>query len=299
MRFRTLALGLSPVLIAGIPIVAHAATIPFFGPIIPSSAATCAGNFGLLLTVVNNIISLLITLGIVFVAPLSIGYAGFLMVVNPTSIGDIQKAKGIILNTIVGIVIALAAWLIVGAVMNVLYKGSLPSWDSIIRGDAGNFCIQLEGSLSQAQTAPTQRNGSGAPDGAFSYQSGIQAQYNDASPALQSLLSCMANIVPGDVGNISSISDHYITDATYTFDQCASGSASCSHTAHSCHYGGRTCVGKSYAVDFGDEQHSDVLKAAATQCSNGAARFNFEGNHLHVSIGASSGCGCDTGLSSS
>nr|AEQ20529.1 hypothetical protein [uncultured bacterium CSLC2] len=135
------------------PFAAHAG-IPFFGPIIPASYALCAAGWGLLILVVNNIISLLLTLAIVFVAPLSIAYAGFLFVVNPVNSGGISQAKEILKNTVVGIVIALAAWLIVDAIMVALTTGPkgpsfAQNWKSLISG-GGDMCITLATGLNQA-----------------------------------------------------------------------------------------------------------------------------------------------------
>ena len=108
-----------------------------FGPIIPNEQITvngvltnqnvCAAGWGLLITVINNIISLLITLAIVFVAPLMIAWAGFLFVVNPVNASGKEQAKKILWNTIIGIVIALAGYMIVAALMAVLYTGSAGS----------------------------------------------------------------------------------------------------------------------------------------------------------------------------
>jgi hypothetical protein len=268
------------------------AQIPFFGPIIPPDGQTCAAGWGLVLVVINNIIKVLLTIAIVFVAPLSIAYAGFLFVVNPTSAGDISKAKSVITNTVVGIVIALASWLIVDAVMVTLYKptaqGWSQSWWQLVSSGGAARCIPLAASQRPAQPASTTPIvPSEGSDGAFTYQAGIRAQAGHASPALNSLLNCMAGYVPANVGEISSISDSYIVNGTKTFAQCAAGQ--CQHGANSCHYGGRTCVGSSYAVDFGDEQNNTTLQDAAKAC--GAGYIGFEGDHLHVS--AQSSCGCN------
>ena len=301
MRFRTLALATLPFLVAVIPLAAHAASIPFFGPIIPSEAfssigntATCPLSWGGLSIVINNIVSFLVTMAIMFVAPLSIGYAGFLMVVNPTSMGNIQKGKSIIINTIAGIVVALSAWLIVGAVMGVLYNGRAGAWDNIIKGGNIDPCLNVAATLSSSPSnagiQTKQATSTTPPDGRFTYQAGIEAQLGTASSALTGLLTCMANKVPGDVGEISSISDSVIVGGIKTFQQCAAGGkdVGCSHTNNSCHYGGVSCVGESYAVDFGDEQHTTILTQAAQDC--GATYTGFEGDHLHVGIGASCGC---------
>ena len=64
-------------LVAGslaLPLAAQAGGIPFFGPIVPDAINRCAAGWGMLITVINNIISFLITLAIVFVAPLMIAW---------------------------------------------------------------------------------------------------------------------------------------------------------------------------------------------------------------------------------
>lgn len=283
------------------PLAAQAG-IPFFGPIIPQAdnQAVCPASWGMVLTVINNIISFALTIAIVFVAPLMIGYAGFLMVVNPTSAGDVQKAKTILWNTVIGIVIALAGWMIVAAIMAVLYNPSARSgetrlevWSNLIGSRGVEPCLPQQGALpgeglAPAVTAPGLEVAPGAVTGRFTYDPGIEAQVATASGALQSLLSCMVTRVPAGVGRISSISDSQITSGQNTFEQCAAGR--CQHAANSCHYGGRSesCAGSSYAVDFGDQQNTPVLSAAATAC--GANYVGNEGDHLHVSVGRSCGC---------
>ena len=136
-----------------LPVAAHAGGIPFFGPIIPSAYQACPASWGLLVTVINNIISFLITLAIVFVAPLMIAYSGFLFVVNPMNAGGKEKAKSILTNTVVGIVIALSGWLIVDAIMAVLYNPGAAggTWSSLITSGGIDPCIPLAGNLVQVQ----------------------------------------------------------------------------------------------------------------------------------------------------
>jgi len=132
------------VVLFSLPFVAHAG-IPFFGPIIPAQFATCPAGWGMLITVVNNIIQLLLTLAIVFVAPLMIAWAGFLFVVNPVNASGKEQAKKILTNTVVGIVIALAGWLIVDAIMVVLYNGSFGTWSQLVTSGGGQACLQQQG----------------------------------------------------------------------------------------------------------------------------------------------------------
>lgn len=154
-------------LVAGslaLPLVAQAGGIPFFGPIIPQAEdqAVCAAGWGMLITVFNNIISLLITLAIVFVAPLMIAYSGFLFVVNPVNASGKEQAKKILINTIIGIVIALAGWMIVAALMAALYNANTKdssgsawgTWSQLITSGGAPICIPLAGSLKSVITPP-------------------------------------------------------------------------------------------------------------------------------------------------
>ncbi len=157
-------------LVAGslaLPLAAQAGGIPFFGPIIPNEQITvngvltnqnvCAAGWGLLITVINNVISLLITLAIVFVAPLMIAWSGFLLVVSQGDSGKRTEARKILTNTVVGIVIALAGWLIVDAIMVALYNpdtpiagGKLGVWSQLVTSGGAPLCIPLAASLKPA-----------------------------------------------------------------------------------------------------------------------------------------------------
>ncbi|OGG49090.1 hypothetical protein A3G63_03030 [Candidatus Kaiserbacteria bacterium RIFCSPLOWO2_12_FULL_52_8] len=136
---------------AVVPSVTHAA-IPFFGPIIPEAQALCPGSWALVITVLNNIIAFAITAVIIFVAPLMLAYAGFLYVANPVSPGGISKAKDVLFNTIGGTIVALAAWLIIAAIMAVLYDPSAvgKTWQSLVTARSNDaLCIDIAGSLNQ------------------------------------------------------------------------------------------------------------------------------------------------------
>jgi hypothetical protein len=139
------------------------AGIPYFGTIIPGgAAATCPAGWGMIIVVINNIMSWLITIVIVFIAPIMIAYAGFLFVVNPVNSGGISKAKGVLLNTVVGLVVALIGYLVVDAVMGSFYNGD---WKSIIRWN-GSQCLNQSGSqpgagLNQAASPGVTAGGGG------------------------------------------------------------------------------------------------------------------------------------------
>ncbi len=141
----------------------------------------------MLIIVINNIILLLLTIAIVFVAPLMIAYSGFLFVVNPVNSEGISKAKGILRNTVVGIVVALAGWLIVDALMAVLYNpgatysgGTLGKWSDIITSGGAAQCLDQKGALPGA--VPTSAPG-GVTTGAGAVTGGANAQCSSSNTA--------------------------------------------------------------------------------------------------------------------
>lgn len=140
------------ILLAGsafiLPHVVHAA-IPFYGPLIPKGLSVCPSNWAGLITVANNIISFLITITITFVAPLAFAYGGFLYLTSGSNPGNRSQANSLMLNTVVGICIALAGWLIVDALLAVLYNPAAvgASWYSLVTAN-GSTCINVAGSLS-------------------------------------------------------------------------------------------------------------------------------------------------------
>ncbi|MHB1163147.1 MAG: hypothetical protein ACYCZZ_01275 [Minisyncoccota bacterium] len=167
------------------PHVAQAGGVPFFGPIIPAAYNVCPASWGLLVDVINNIISLLITLAIVFVAPLMIAYSGFLLVVNQGDAGTISKAKSTLTNTIVGIVIALAAWMIVDAVMAVLYNPSAAggTWSSLISSGGINACLPQAGALPGAGFNQAPVTGISASGGSVTPVGKVLPQCSSGNPA--------------------------------------------------------------------------------------------------------------------
>ncbi|HVB20019.1 MAG TPA: pilin [Candidatus Paceibacterota bacterium] len=197
-----------------LPLAAHAG-VPFFGPIIPqpNNQAVCPASWAMLITVINNLISLLITLTIVLVAPLMIAWSGFLFVVNPVHAAGREQAKKILTNTIVGIVIALASWMIVDAVMAVLYNQNTPNgsgggvigiWSDLITSGTGPTCLSQEGALpgaalSQAPVASVTTTGgtlstsiSTVPGDACNPAT-IMAAVPSANTTQANLLACIAH----------------------------------------------------------------------------------------------------------
>jgi hypothetical protein len=191
--------------------IAHAG-IQFFGPIIPVAYNVCPASWGMLIDVINNIIQLAIIIVIVFIAPIMIAYAGFLYVVNPVNPSGIKKAKDLLINTVVGIVIALAGWMIVDAIMLALYNpetrlegGKLGAWADLIGSRGMPPCIELKGSTKQTTSGvpitgisatgklnlpPT--DGSGAACNPAAVQAAAAAGGYNITPVQANTLACIA-----------------------------------------------------------------------------------------------------------
>jgi len=129
-----------------------------------------------------------------------------------------------------------------------------------------------------------------APSGSSSWIIGgpmRTSQFGDAYSVLVSLINCMYGRNSTFV--ITAISSSYICD-NLTCNPLVSG---CGHTAiPSCHFGGASCTGQSYAVDFSatTSLQCAVIRDAAKYC-NQNAWVNWETNHVHVSLNNQT-CGC-------
>ena len=145
-----------------LPHLVHA-SIPFLPPdqtIIPTADNQCAAGWGMVIVVINNIIEFAITMMLIFVMPILIAYSGFLFVVNPVNSGGIAQAKSILTNSIVGLVVVLAAWLIVDAVMAALYNPNATSvtknWVDLVTLGGAPQCIKSVGDLNALNQANLQ-----------------------------------------------------------------------------------------------------------------------------------------------
>lgn len=104
--------------------------IIILSPVVVSSAGLvpCGGNgetqcgYRDLIVMANKIINFLIEASVV-IALLLFTYAGFLLAFSGGDTGAMSKAKAIFWNVVKGLVIALAAWLIIDTILSVLLKG--------------------------------------------------------------------------------------------------------------------------------------------------------------------------------
>ncbi len=95
-----------------IPIATYAA-----GGLVPCDGADC--HFGSILTLVHNGVNFLILL-ILPICAIVIAYAGFLFLTSGGSTETLTKAKGVFIKAVIGIILILAAWLIVNTILATL-----------------------------------------------------------------------------------------------------------------------------------------------------------------------------------
>ncbi len=144
----------APLLIALLfvmPVAAHAAaTLPLLDPdwhLVPDAHdydADCPVGaplgFGGVLQGLQNLMNAGISLGVI-ICVLIIAFAGFLWILTPTNPENHSKARAVLTNAAIGLLILLSAWLIVDFVMKLLYRGDtyFGPWNEILTG--GDICV--------------------------------------------------------------------------------------------------------------------------------------------------------------
>lgn len=101
--------------------------LPFFvfaqGGLVPCDGPDC--NFAKFVELINKIINFLITAIALPVSAILFAWAGFLYLTAAGNEGQIGKAHGIFKNVFVGLILTLAAWLIINLVIVTLTDKSI------------------------------------------------------------------------------------------------------------------------------------------------------------------------------
>ena len=127
-----------------LPSFAHATTIPYWGPIVPTNNATCAGSWEGLIQLVNNLIAFALTVVMGIVAPIMFAYIGFSFIVSGGEPSARTKAKDMALNLVVGIVLAMAAYIIVYFLLTSLTTtGGVSAWTSQMFNSGAAPCLPV------------------------------------------------------------------------------------------------------------------------------------------------------------
>ncbi|MDB5194937.1 MAG: hypothetical protein JWO84_121 [Parcubacteria group bacterium] len=148
--FVTLPIALTLFVSAALPV--YAANLPLLDPnfsIVPKECSTCPCNYYGLLQLIQNLMNAGISIGIIAFV-LVTAYAGASFMLNPTNPESRSKARSMLINVVVGMVILLTAWLVVDFVMKVLYdpnatlSGSekFGPWNEILSSPDTKWCIE-------------------------------------------------------------------------------------------------------------------------------------------------------------
>ncbi len=88
-------------------------------------APQCVWGFTQFMGLVNNVISFVLFKLLIPIAAIVIAYAGFLFLTSMGNPGKRTKAKELFLNVVIGLLIAVGAWLIIRTVLTLLgYDGA-------------------------------------------------------------------------------------------------------------------------------------------------------------------------------
>ncbi len=143
------------------PFSASAATVNFFGPIVPekcnclpseTGGLPSAPDWGCVLATIQNLVSFAIAIGVIIVV-FMVAYAGILWIASPFNPHNREEGRNLLMGSIIGLVIVLCSWLLVDFVMKFFYNETrakdyagyeeisyLP-WESILGGNTENKCF--------------------------------------------------------------------------------------------------------------------------------------------------------------
>lgn len=156
MRFR-LASALVALTLILSPLPAFAAESTFLGPIVPpecnceagADKVSSAADWGCILQTIQNGMNFIVVAAL-FLLIIYIAYAGALFVFTPANPANRETARAMIRNAIFGLLVAMAAWLLVDFVMKVLYNPDvqiagkeLGPWNEILKGGADQLCLKV------------------------------------------------------------------------------------------------------------------------------------------------------------
>lgn len=221
-----------PLLVIGLfaftPHMALAAESTFFGPIIPvechcdgsNGQPASAPDFKCVLATLENGMNFAISIGIIIFV-LVAAFAGFLLMFSPINQENRSKAKGILTNAVIGLLIALAAWLAVDFIMKTLYNEKWGPWNSIL-GDTGSACLVV-------RTPPAGPSPSTGTDGVTTTDPTNPTPTTPGPMAVGTRVQCyQANPENKWPGVITAIKDNGAT-FTVDYDEHVTGDVAASH----------------------------------------------------------------------
>ena len=230
---------------------AHAATTPFFGPIISPAcncltpinangvtAPTSAPGWGCVLDTFQRTINLGISLAVVFMTFL-IAFAGFSYIWSRGNPEGRSLANKRIMNAAIGLLIALGAFLLVDSLMKAVYNPSNAAfgpWNSILGEDQGAQCIAPSKPPSSFAALNTPANGTGGTGSAqvsavqtntaSGNEGQVRAQLAGASVSINHD-ACTSGSSGTGCTNVGGLQQDTIQQIINMSDKCGNGPAGC------------------------------------------------------------------------
>lgn len=194
-----------------LPQITNAATANFFGPII-STQCQCpdrAPDWGCVLQTIQNVVNLGISLSVIF-GVIVIAWGGILWMTSSINMRNREQAKTMLTHAVVGLMIALSAWLLVDFVMKVLYNPDAQAggvqygpWNTILADGEQNFCLEKRDPPQQpvqtgAGTTNNNGTGTGTTDntGTGNGSTGVTAGNPTQTTGATGCSNCIAVTVP-------------------------------------------------------------------------------------------------------
>jgi hypothetical protein len=220
-------------------------------------------------------------------------YGGFQYMISAGNPSGQSDARDRVLQAIIGLLLLVGAGLILRTI------------------DPKLASLEL-GKLTELRAPKPPAGGSGPPAAQCAGGEAVVAAQNKVPyPAkkdldLDKLINCILGKVQGNsaVKTVGSIATVDVSNPWCNFTRglsvCTPGKG-CSHSAYSCHYGGRTGTTGSLAVDFGmgagdtDPKEAQIVTDAAKACDPGAKVLSIlnrptdHRDHIHVSLGKCDG----------
>ncbi|MGB4076819.1 MAG: pilin [Minisyncoccia bacterium] len=179
------------------PLAAFAAPTDFFGPLLPvvchCEEQGSAPDWGCVWLTLQNILNFAMSLG-VLIFVLTAAYAGILFMTSPVHPQNRELGRSVLLNAVVGLLLALSAWLMVDFIMGALYnpsKGFGP-WNAILTANSDALCLKKN----EAPVADTTEGGGGDAQGGGSGGSATSSNTPSGSATCSNCISATISHKP-------------------------------------------------------------------------------------------------------
>lgn len=241
----------------------------------------------------NNIVRWLVSVFAVLAAIVFV-IAGLKMASAGGNTGKVSEAKSMMTNTVIGLIILLASWMVVNTLMTVFLTGGAQGTGVPTLPIIGLPWNQIECTSQPVSAPPTTGTTppTTPPTALCNDDAALMAQYKGSpvgaeDPGLRPMINCY--LADAGIAAAYDPSQLFTVDQTYPRCSLTNGNrvcGTCSHSANSCHYGRGSGTG-ARAVDFnarsGVSENDLFIKIRARQAVCGGSVL-FESNHTHISM---------------